>query len=88
MTAETLIVKQAYTGEVLAKLQMHDSAQVESMLLTAQALHKGGCLPAHERIRVLQKLAELVANEHEEFSRLIANEGGKPIRDARVEVTR
>jgi len=88
MTAETLIVKQAYTGEVLAKLQMHDSAQVDSMLSTAQALHKDGCLPAHERIRVLQKLAELVANEHEEFSRLIANEGGKPIRDARVEVTR
>jgi len=88
MTAETLIVKQAYTGKVLAKLQMHDSAQVDSMLSTAQALHKDGCLPAHERIRVLQKLAELVANEHEEFSRLIANEGGKPIRDARVEVTR
>lgn len=88
MTAEILIVKQAYTGKVLAKLQMHDGAQVDSMLSTAQALHKGGCLPAHERIRVLQKLAELVANEHEEFSRLIANEGGKPIRDARVEVTR
>jgi len=88
MTAEILIVKQAYTGKVLAKLQMHDSAQVDSMLSTAQALHKDGCLPAHERIRVLQKLAELVANEHEEFSRLIANEGGKPIRDARVEVTR
>lgn len=88
MTAEILIVKQAYTGKVLAKLQMHDGAQVDSMLSTAQALHKDGCLPAHERIRVLQKLAELVANEHEEFSRLIANEGGKPIRDARVEVTR
>ena len=88
MTAEILIVKQAYTGKVLAKLKMHDGAQVDSMLSTAQALHKGGCLPAHERIRVLQKLAELVANEHEEFSRLIANEGGKPIRDARVEVTR
>jgi acyl-CoA reductase-like NAD-dependent aldehyde dehydrogenase len=33
-------------------------------------------------------LADLVAAEHEDFSRLIANEGGKPIRDARVEVTR
>jgi len=40
MTAEILIVKQAYTGKVLAKLQMHDSAQVDSMLSTAQALHK------------------------------------------------
>jgi acyl-CoA reductase-like NAD-dependent aldehyde dehydrogenase len=33
-------------------------------------------------------LAELVNAEHEDFARLIANEGGKPIRDARVEVTR
>ena len=67
---------------------MHDGAQVDAMLSTAKALHQGGCLPAHERIVILQKLSELVANEHEDFARLIANEGGKPIRDARVEVTR
>mgnify|MGYP002525174027 CR=1 FL=1 len=88
MVAEKLIVNQAYTGAVLAELEMHDSVQVDNMLSTAQALHKSGCLPAHERIRILQKLAKLVDAEHEDFSRLIANEGGKPIRDARVEVTR
>ena len=88
MAVEKLIVNQAYTGEVLAELKMHDSAQVDAMLSIAQALHKSGCLPAHERIRILQKLAELVNAEHEDFARLIANEGGKPIRDARVEVTR
>ena len=88
MAVEKLIVNQAYTGAVLAELEMHDSAQVDNMLSTAQALHQSGCLSAHERIRVLQKLAKLVDAEHEDFSRLIANEGGKPIRDARVEVTR
>ncbi len=88
MATEKLIVNQAYTGEALAELKMHDSAQVDTMLSIAQALHKSGCLPAHERIRILQKLAELVNAEHEDFARLIANEGGKPIRDARVEVTR
>jgi acyl-CoA reductase-like NAD-dependent aldehyde dehydrogenase len=51
-----------------------------------QALHKTGRLPEVQRIEVLQKLADLVGAEHEDFSRLIANEGGKPIRDARVEV--
>ena len=88
MTHEVLTVNQAYTGAVLAELDMHDGAQVDAMLSTAKALHQGGCLPAHERIVILQKLSELVANEHEDFARLIANEGGKPIRDARVEVTR
>ena len=75
MTTEKLIVNQAYSGEVLAELKMHDSAQVEAMLSSAQALHKSGCLPAHERIRILQKLAELVNAEHEDFACLIANEG-------------
>lgn len=88
MAVEKLIVNQAYTGEVLAELEMHNSTQVDTMLSTAQALHKGGCLSVSERVRVLQKLADLVDTEHEDFSRLIANEGGKPIRDARVEVTR
>jgi len=88
MTHEVLTVNQAYTGAVLAEIDMHDGAQVDAMLSTAKALHQGGCLPAHERIVILQKLSELVANEHEDFARLIANEGGKPIRDARVEVTR
>ena len=88
MAAEKLIVNQAYTGVVLAELEMHDGAQVDTMLSTAQALHKDDCLSMNERVRILQKLAKLVDAEHEEFSRLIANEGGKPIRDARVEVTR
>ncbi|HIM58343.1 MAG TPA: aldehyde dehydrogenase family protein [Gammaproteobacteria bacterium] len=88
MAVEKLIVNQVYTGAVLAELEMHDSTQVDNLLSTALALHQSGCLAVYERIQILQKLAELVDAEHEDFSRLIANEGGKPIRDARVEVTR
>ncbi len=83
-----MIVKQAYTGKVLAELQMHDGVQVEQMLSNAQERHQIGRLPEIQRIEILQKLADLVEAEHEDFSCLIANEGGKPIRDARVEVTR
>jgi acyl-CoA reductase-like NAD-dependent aldehyde dehydrogenase len=46
------------------------------MLSTAQARHKAGRLPEIQRIEILQKLADLVAAEHEDFSRLIANELG------------
>lgn len=83
-----LTVNQVYTGAVLAELEIHDSAQVEQMLSTAQQRHQTGCLPEQKRIQILQKLADLVKNEQEDFARLIANEGGKPIRDARIEVTR
>jgi acyl-CoA reductase-like NAD-dependent aldehyde dehydrogenase len=41
------------------------------MLSTAQARHKAGRLPEIQRIEILQKLADLVAAEHEDFSRLI-----------------
>lgn len=88
MIREVLTVQQAYTQEILAELDMHNATDVETMLDTAKALHHQGCLQVSKRIDVLQKLAKLVDDEHEEFSRLIANEGGKPIRDARVEVTR
>lgn len=88
MSQDKLVVKQAYTGETLKELCMHDGATVERMLEHAHELHQSGALPIFQRISILQILSELVANEHEEFSQLIANEGGKPIRDARVEVTR
>lgn len=83
-----LTVKQKYTQEILAELKIHNDADVEKMLVTADSLHKQGPLPIYERIRILQKLAQLIENENEEFAKLIANEGGKPIKDARVEVMR
>jgi len=45
-------------------------------------------LPAHRRITILREAAGQVAGRHEEFSRTIAREGIKTIREARKEVTR
>ena len=88
MSKEQLIVRQAYTQAVLKTLDMHDYNEVDQMLSTAKQRHESGALAIYKRIAILQKLAKLVEAEHEDFARLIANEGGKPIRDARVEVTR
>ncbi len=88
MKVNILTVKQAYTGKTLKALTMHNAGDVELMLKTAKNLHEGECLPAYQRIEILQKLANLVVEEHEDFARLIANEGGKPLKDARIEVTR
>ncbi|MBE8189368.1 MAG: aldehyde dehydrogenase family protein [Candidatus Thioglobus sp.] len=83
-----LIVKQAYTQKPLAEVDFNTAADVEKMLVTATKLHKNGCLPAFQRIEILTKLANLMQAEQADFAKLIANEGGKPLRDARVEVTR
>lgn len=85
---DKLIVKQAYTGAVLAELNMDNAADVETLLSKAAKLHKQGALPAYQRIQILQKLAVLMQSEAEDLAKLIANEGGKPLKDARVEVTR
>ena len=60
------------------------------MLQTALKLHRDrdGWLEHFQRIAILKRLAGLVEAEAEDFARLIALEGGKPLIDARVEVAR
>ncbi len=83
-----LVVKQAYTQKVLATLKMHNATEVGTMLSNADSTHKKGKLPAYQRIEILEKIAHLMKNEAQDLAELIANEGGKPLKDARVEVTR
>ena len=63
---------------------------IDGWLAQAHALHKnrGNWLPAWKRIEILNKLAELMKAQQSELAMLIANEGGKPLIDARVEVAR
>ena len=45
-------------------------------------------LPIHKRAALLAKAAQLINQRHEEFARVIAQEAGKAIKFARVEVSR
>jgi len=45
-------------------------------------------MPVHQRMAILQKTADILAEKHEEYARIIAQEGIKTIREARKEVTR
>lgn len=77
-------------GRVLAALAMHNQADAQAMLARAQSLFadRDGWLAHYQRASILKKLAALVAAEAEDFAMLIAQEGGKPISDARIEVAR
>ena len=62
---------------------------VDQVLATAhKASDIARKLPAHLRISVLRQVAEQLLEHHEEFARVIATEGIKTIREARMEVTR
>ena len=63
---------------------------IENFLVEAHQIsrEKHKQLPKHERISILRRAAGLMKNIHEELALLISAEGGKPLIDARVEVTR
>ena len=63
---------------------------IETFLAEAHQIsrEKGRQIPKHERILILRRAAGLMKSIHEELALLIAAEGGKPLIDARVEVTR
>jgi acyl-CoA reductase-like NAD-dependent aldehyde dehydrogenase len=83
-------VTQPYDGELLAEIPVDSAADVEAKLERGAQIFsdRANWLPAYERIDILRRLARLVEDDHDVLSMLIAREGGKPLADARVEVTR
>ena len=76
--------------KVIGSVPLKGWDEIDSYLSTATQLHKNrkGWLPAYQRIEILSKTAALMRDRFEELAFQIANEGGKPLVDARVEVTR
>jgi len=85
-----LTVSQPYDGSEIAELDIVPWPEVDAMLERAVSAFsdRNGWLPAHRRIEILRRLGELLRGKKDEFALLIAREGGKPLKDAHVEVTR
>ncbi len=88
--SNTLTVVQAYDGAVIEEIPMLGENDVEALLAQASALYRDhDCwLPAHQRIEVLRNLIALMQAQTDALALLIAREGGKPLADAQIEVTR
>jgi len=86
----TLTVRSPYDGRILAETATGSSVHVDDALTTAHALfrNRNAWLPIPERIAILERTAELMRNQADELALLAAGEGGKPLRDSIVEVTR
>ena len=87
---DILAVKQAYDGSEIDHIPLAPWDQADRWLERATELHQDNenRLPAFKRIEILERLTGLLDSQRDEFSLLIAREGGKPLADARVEVDR
>ncbi|MDH5517397.1 MAG: aldehyde dehydrogenase family protein [Gammaproteobacteria bacterium] len=88
--AGLLEVKAAFDAELIASVDTAGPAAVESALETADALFKNkqDWLPVARRIEIFESAAEIMLQSAEELALNAAQEGGKPLLDSRIEVTR
>jgi acyl-CoA reductase-like NAD-dependent aldehyde dehydrogenase len=85
-----LKVYQAFDRELIAEVPTDDAAALDHKLdVAAKAFaDRDGWLPAHQRMAVLRRTSELLQQNRDRFAMMIAREGGKPLTDAIIEVTR
>ena len=83
-------VTNPFDEEIIGSIASVDSDTVDGYLETAHNLFRDrkNWMPAYKRIEILKKAAKIMEGRFEELAFQIANEGGKPLIDARVEVTR
>ena len=78
-----------YDGSVIASVHQGNREHAEAAIAAAvKAFGTTRRLPAFERQRVLRRIADGIHDRKDEFARTIAQEAGKPIRSARLEVDR
>ncbi len=87
--AETLAIHDVYRGDLLARVAVAEPEAVEEAIAAAA----GACalmraLPTDERRRVLERVVRGLHTRSAELTDLLVGEGGKPLRDARLEVER
>jgi acyl-CoA reductase-like NAD-dependent aldehyde dehydrogenase len=82
-------IKAPYDGSVIARVVQGRREHAEAAISAAvKAFGTTRRLPAFERQRVLRQISTGIAERKEEFSRILAQEAGKPIKAARTEVER
>jgi aldehyde dehydrogenase (NAD+) len=85
----TLEVRSPYDDSVVAEIGVPTAADVEEAVATAAATFEESMrLPVHVRSEALDHVSRRLAETIDENAELIAREGGKPLKWAKVEATR
>jgi len=90
ITNKILKVVNPYDLSPIGSVTLTDWKTIDHHLDTALSLHKdhSARLPKHQRISILKNTINSLEQQADELAFLIANEGGKPLIDARIEVGR
>ena len=86
-TGEWVEVRSPYSGELVARVAKAGAAEARRAVDAAERA-MAEPLPAHRRAEILVKVAGLIGRRHEEIAQTICAEAGKPLKAARVEVSR
>ena len=83
-------VKSPFDGEIVAAVAQADEKAIDIALSTAQKVFETEMskMPAWKRSEILANASRLIMERQEEIAQIIAREGGKPLKDARLEVNR
>lgn len=90
MMIKTLQVVHAFDRSLITEIPTDDAQALEKKLGKAMSAlqNRDSWLKPHERMTILKHTAKLLTSQQERFAQLIAQEGGKPLTDAAVEVSR
>jgi acyl-CoA reductase-like NAD-dependent aldehyde dehydrogenase len=84
-----LEVLDKYSGEVAFRVAMADPAAIEAGIAAADAAREPmAALPAYKRQEILEHCVARFKARFDELAYALCVEGGKPIKDARGEVSR
>jgi acyl-CoA reductase-like NAD-dependent aldehyde dehydrogenase len=86
-TGEWIEVRSPYSGEVVGRVAKAGADEARRAVDAAERA-MAEPLPAHERAAILDRVAALLRERHDEVARTISAEAGKPMKAARVEAQR
>jgi acyl-CoA reductase-like NAD-dependent aldehyde dehydrogenase len=86
-TGEWQDVDSPYSGETVARVARAGAEHARKALDAAERAMSSP-LPAHERAAILDRVAALLKERHDEVAETISAEAGKPMKAARVEAER
>jgi len=88
-TGESLVVRSPWDHAAVATINTTRLEEVDEVIDKAvAAAREFRWTPAWRRAQILERASHLLDDNSEEIARLIALEGGKPLKDARVEAKR
>ncbi|WP_235753916.1 aldehyde dehydrogenase family protein [Psychrobacillus sp. INOP01] len=87
-SAETFDVQNKYNKNIIAKVSYADGKTIDDAITIAKETFEKETLSIVQRYEILMRTAEVFARRKEEISLAIAQEVGKPIKEARQEVDR